>query len=170
MELRRYFERALVWPVPCGVCGRPVHVDSVGRGGRSGWQLGHIKPRWSHPELTFVLSNLRVEHVSCGSSSAKRHADASIRARALAEYGIVEEVPAELAGGAASASARPAWLSRPYRSTPRRQAAVPEPEPATGPPLDAAGYWDAADVDADHESEPEPTPDPETVHELPQIW
>lgn len=59
--------RAIVktWlPQPCGECGKPVTEDQR-------WVVGHIKPRATHPELTWVVSNWRAEHRKCSDKSAQ---------------------------------------------------------------------------------------------------
>src|SRR5262245_28969422 len=80
-RLRAYFRTTL--PAPCGRCGKTVHPDPPGTI-RSGWTIGHVKDRSTHPELTWVLDNMRVEHASCSSSTGKAAADASQRAKGKA--------------------------------------------------------------------------------------
>lgn len=52
------------WPATCGHCGKPVLADEA-------WVLGHIKARATHPELTWVTSNWRIEHRQCSNKSGQ---------------------------------------------------------------------------------------------------
>lgn len=53
------------WPTTCGHCHKRVDKSSL-------WVVGHIKPRATHPELTWVQSNWRIEHRKCSDKSGQR--------------------------------------------------------------------------------------------------
>lgn len=76
------------WPATCGQCGRPVVADPPGTTGKaSGWVVGHIKSRVTHPELTWEPSNWRVEHRRCSDASGQAAVIEKARADALREVG-----------------------------------------------------------------------------------
>lgn len=53
----------------CWWCGKGIDLSLSGRD-PMGWSADHIKPRWSHPELTFAKSNIRPAHMIHNSDRA----------------------------------------------------------------------------------------------------
>lgn len=53
-------------PAPCGVCGESVLPTPS-----TGWVVGHIKDRATHPELALVPSNWQPEHRACSDSGGQ---------------------------------------------------------------------------------------------------
>lgn len=49
----------------CGICAKTVHV--------SDFELDHILPRSSHPELKSVFDNLQPTHASCNRRKGSQH-------------------------------------------------------------------------------------------------
>ncbi|PTU57591.1 HNH endonuclease [Sphaerisporangium cinnabarinum] len=63
-------------------------ADPPGTPGKaSGWVVGHIKSRVTHPELTWEPSNWRVEHRRCSDASGQAAVIEKARADALREAG-----------------------------------------------------------------------------------
>jgi hypothetical protein len=83
-ELRAHFARRL--PLPCGRCGELVHPDPPGVR-RSGWVIGHVQDRATHPELTWSLSNMAVEHADCSHRTGQQAVIAKAKAEGRAEAG-----------------------------------------------------------------------------------
>lgn len=90
----------------CGVCGLPVPADPPGtNGNQSGWRLGHIKDRVTHPELTWNESNWRVEHKKCSDGGGQAAVIAKAKADALREAGFsVTDGPIQAAASEKSLS------------------------------------------------------------------
>lgn len=72
---------AATLPQPCGQCGKTVKPGDE-------FVIGHIIPRWQRPDLTWVPSNWRVEHRACSDATGKRHADQSLKTKALESVGV----------------------------------------------------------------------------------
>jgi len=51
----------------CWRCGGWIDLELSGRN-PMGWSGDHIKPRSTHPHLTFVKSNIRPAHMKCNSA------------------------------------------------------------------------------------------------------
>lgn len=73
-------------PAPCGqgprcILGRAVEPNDY-------WVIGHVKSRAEHPELTWEVSNWRVEHRACSNASAQGVVIANARASALRDAGV----------------------------------------------------------------------------------
>lgn len=63
----------------CWRCGNDIDMSLPGNH-KWGWTLDHVLPRWEHPELKFVKSNLKPAHHDCNSkgispkqSNSSRH-------------------------------------------------------------------------------------------------
>ncbi|MEU0312487.1 HNH endonuclease [Nocardioides sp. NPDC006273] len=82
------------------------------KGNASGWRLGHIKDRVTHPELTWVESNWRVEHKRCSDGGGQAAVIAKAKADALREAGFsaTDEAPQ----AAAPVSSLPSISSEPF--------------------------------------------------------
>lgn len=74
------------WPTPCGQCGKPVTQDSA-------WVVGHTKARATHPELTWVHTNWRIEHRKCSDATGQATVIAKAKAEALRDAGIMSVFP-----------------------------------------------------------------------------
>lgn len=59
--------------LPCYICSRYVRVGEA--------TLDHVKPRGSHPELRYELSNLQICCVECNSEKGSKSLEAYIRWR-----------------------------------------------------------------------------------------
>lgn len=82
-QARQYVATRML-PGPCGQCGKTVEPDPAGTpAGKSGWVVGHIKARATHPELTWEPSNWRPEHRRCSNRSAQAVVIEKARADAL---------------------------------------------------------------------------------------
>lgn len=62
-------------PLPCPECGEPVD-------GHEPWVVAHLKPRWSHPELTREPTNWTASHRVCSDRTGRTEQLAAERARA----------------------------------------------------------------------------------------
>lgn len=79
--------RAIMAPHLPTQCGADVHTTTCPGAvdGSKPWVVGHIKSRITHPELTWVVSNWRIEHRACSDASGNAAAQANTRAKVLAE-------------------------------------------------------------------------------------
>ena len=75
-QARAYMATRL--PAPCGQCGGLVttHDD---------WIIGHIKPRNTHTELTWVVNNWRHEHKACSDRTGQAAVIEKARADTIAD-------------------------------------------------------------------------------------
>lgn len=73
-------------PLACGECGEAVRTGQR-------FAVGHIKPRWQHPELTWEPSNWRAEHKRCSDSTGQQHVIAKARASVFSGEGGARETP-----------------------------------------------------------------------------
>ena len=65
-KARAFMNTNTQWPVICARCNKPVQQLPA-----TGWAVGHIKARGTHPELTWVQSNWRIEHRKCSNASGQ---------------------------------------------------------------------------------------------------
>lgn len=86
---RTHMATHTIWPHTCPRCGKPVHPDPPDTApGKSKWVIGHIKDRATHPELTWVESNWRIEHRKCSDKTGQAAVIAKAKAEALRDAGI----------------------------------------------------------------------------------
>lgn len=80
--VRKARDHVATWlPAPCGQCGTTVTP-------RDRWVIGHIKPRITHPELTWEISNWQVEHRACSDKTSQAAVIAKAKQDALVEHGV----------------------------------------------------------------------------------
>lgn len=58
-------------PQPCMRCGQPIDYDAA-PGEPNAFNLGHIKPWATHPELREDPANLQQEHETCNKAAGPR--------------------------------------------------------------------------------------------------
>jgi len=63
MAMREHWRLRL--PAPCPRCGRPVTPDQA-------WDVGHILPIHSYPQLRHNIINTRPEHAACNRRDGAR--------------------------------------------------------------------------------------------------
>lgn len=63
-QARAFMAMNTKWPCVCGQCGKRVDKSKP-------WAVGHIKPRATHPELTWDPSNWQIEHRKCSNKSGQ---------------------------------------------------------------------------------------------------
>lgn len=78
---RDYMRQHKRWPVKCGQCGNRVHLED-------NWVVGHKKPRATHPELTWEVSNWQIEHRKCSDATGQSVVIAKAKQEALRQHGI----------------------------------------------------------------------------------
>lgn len=75
----------------CPRCGHLVQPDPPNTPARySGWVVGHIKSRSTHPELTWDPSNWRLEHRACSDASGTLAVIEKAKLEALRAAGITD--------------------------------------------------------------------------------
>lgn len=74
-----------VWGVPCPFCAKPIEPGQK-------WHVDHIKPRATHPELTWDSTNWRAAHASCNTGQGQNVVIAKAKAEAVAATGSTADV------------------------------------------------------------------------------